>query len=186
MPFIKTDFDGLVIFEPKVIGDSRGSFLESYNKKTFLNEGQIDAQFVQDNRSVSHRGVLRGLHYQIGSSAQAKLVTVLRGEVIDFVVDCRKSSLTYKKSYQIHLSEENKKQLFVPRGFAHGFLVLKDHTEFFYKCDNFYDKSLERGINFFDETLLLDFSIPKQELIVSEKDLILPGFEAASTEFNFS
>ena len=113
MPFIKTDIEGLVVFEPKVIEDSRGFFMESYNANSFLNEGGIGAKFVQDNRSMSHKGVIRGLHYQIGASAQAKLVTVLKGEVIDFVVDCRKDSPTYKMSYQILLTEQNKKQLFV-------------------------------------------------------------------------
>jgi dTDP-4-dehydrorhamnose 3,5-epimerase len=186
MPFIKTDIEGLIVFEPKVIEDARGFFMESYNANSFLNDGCIDAKFVQDNRSMSHKGVIRGLHYQIGASAQAKLVTVLKGEVIDFVVDCRKDSATYKKSYQILLTEQNKKQLFVPRGFAHGFLVLKDNTEFFYKCDNFFNKDAERGLSFFDQSIHIELPFRKEELIISEKDNILPTFEEASTEFYFS
>lgn len=186
MPFIKTDFEGLFIFEPKVIEDTRGFFMESFNARLFAAETNSNTQFVQDNRSMSHKGVIRGLHYQIGASAQAKLVTVLKGEVIDFVVDCRKDSATYKKSFHIHLTEQNKKQLFVPRGFAHGFLVLKDHTEFFYKCDNFYDKEAERGISFFDASLHIEIPFPKEELIISEKDSILPNFDDAANEFHFS
>lgn len=186
MPFIQTEFDGLMIFEPKVIEDSRGFFMESYNRNTFKNEGNIQAQFVQDNRSLSHRGVIRGLHYQIGDAAQAKLVTVLKGEVIDFVVDCRKDSKTYKKSFQIHLTETNKKQLFVPRGFAHGFLVLKDHTEFFYKCDNFYNKDLERGISFFDPSLDIQIPMEQAELIISDKDKAAIYFDHAAAEFHFT
>lgn len=186
MPFIQTEFAGLVIYEPKVFEDARGFFMESYNAASFKKEGNIDAHFVQDNRSLSHKGVIRGLHYQIGAAAQAKLVTVLQGEVIDFVVDCRKDSATYMKSYQIHLSAANKKQMFVPRGFAHGFLVLEDNTEFFYKCDNFYNRELERGISIFDPAIQLDIPFAKDALIISDKDQVLPTFEEACSEFYFS
>ena len=186
MPFIKTTIEGLIIYEPKVIEDSRGFFMESFNAKTFASDANIQVNFVQDNRSMSHKGVIRGLHYQIGAASQAKLVTVLKGEVIDFVVDCRKDSATYKQSFHIHLTEQNKKQLFVPRGFAHGFLVLKDYTEFFYKCDNFYNKDLERGISFFDESLKIEIPYQKEDLIISEKDTSLPTFDEASGEFYFS
>jgi dTDP-4-dehydrorhamnose 3,5-epimerase len=142
MPFIKTDFPGLIVFEPKVFGDHRGYFYESYNAKSFK-EGGINADFVQDNQARSTYGVLRGLHYQLGEHAQAKLVRVIEGTVLDVVVDLREGSPTYGKSYGIELSAENKRQLFVPRGFAHGYVVLSETAEFFYKCDNFYNKEVK-------------------------------------------
>ncbi|MBL4648578.1 MAG: dTDP-4-dehydrorhamnose 3,5-epimerase, partial [Aureispira sp.] len=145
MPFIKTDFPGLIVFEPKVFGDHRGYFYESYNAKSFK-EGGIEADFVQDNQARSTYGVLRGLHYQLGEHAQAKLVRVIEGTVLDVVVDLREGSPTYGQSYEIELSAENKRQLFVPRGFAHGYVVLSETAEFFYKCDNFYNKESEGGL----------------------------------------
>lgn len=186
MPFSQTDIRGLIIYQPTIFEDSRGYFMESYNANTFASQGNIHTQFVQDNRSYSHKGVLRGLHFQVGEHAQAKLVTVLKGEVIDFVIDCRKDSPTFKKSFQILLSEKNKTQLFVPRGFAHGFLVLQDHTEFYYKCDNFYNKNAERGISFFDNSLGLEIPMSTNELIVSDKDKTAPLFQDSLNDFFFS
>jgi dTDP-4-dehydrorhamnose 3,5-epimerase len=185
MPFIDTGFEGMLVYEPTVFEDERGFFLESYNKQVFEKAG-LKADFVQDNRSKSHKGVLRGLHFQVGASAQAKLVTVLQGQVIDFVVDVRKSSATFGKGYTILLTAENKKQLFIPRGFAHGFLVLEDNTEFFYKCDNFYSKQDERGIYLLDPALNFECPLPTESLILSEKDKALPRFADSMDEFHFS
>ena len=179
MPFIETDLPGLKVFEPKVWGDERGYFYESYNQQTF-NEAGIDCSFVQDNQANSSYGVLRGLHYQKGDKAQAKLVRVLEGIVLDVVVDLRADSPTFKQSYSIELSAENKKQLFVPRGFAHGYVVLSDTAEFFYKCDNFYDKSAEGGISYNDPDLNIDWRISLKDAIISEKDqklIFLKDFE---------
>jgi dTDP-4-dehydrorhamnose 3,5-epimerase len=175
MSFIKTDIAGLIIFEPKVWEDERGYFYESYNFDTFSKAG-IDAVFVQDNQSRSTRGVLRGLHYQYGELAQAKLVRCIEGEVLDVVVDIREGSPTYGKTFSIILSAENKKQLFVPRGFAHGFIVLSETAEFCYKCDNFYSKAHEGGILFNDTTLNIDWNIHEGKLIVSNKDYENPKF----------
>ena len=179
MPFIETDLPGLKVFEPKVWGDERGYFYESYNQQTF-NEAGIDCSFVQDNQARSSYGVLRGLHYQKGDKAQAKLVRVLEGTVLDVVVDLRADAPTFKQSYSIELSAENKKQLFVPRGFAHGYVVLSDTAEFFYKCDNFYDKSAEGGIAYNDPDLNIDWRISLKDAIISEKDqklIFLKDFE---------
>lgn len=169
MPFIETDLPGLKVFEPKVWGDERGYFYESYNQQTF-NAAGIDCSFVQDNQARSSYGVLRGLHYQKGNKAQAKLVRVLEGRVLDVVVDLRADSPTFKRSYSIELSAENKKQLFVPRGFAHGYVVLSETAEFFYKCDNFYDKSAEGGLAYNDPDLNIDWRIALKDAIISEKD----------------
>jgi dTDP-4-dehydrorhamnose 3,5-epimerase len=175
MPFIQTSFEGLFIFEPVVWKDERGYFYESYSKNTFKAEG-IEVDFVQDNHAKSTKGVLRGLHYQTPPHAQSKLVRVTQGEVLDVVVDIREKSPTFGKWFSIVLSEENKKQLFVPRGFAHGYLVLSDTAEFQYKCDNFYSKPNEGGLNFNDPSLNINWGFDIDQLIVSEKDLILPKF----------
>lgn len=175
MPFTETSFPGLRVFEPKVWEDSRGYFYESFNKKTF-GEGQIYTDFVQDNQAYSSYGTLRGLHYQVPPYSQAKLVRVFKGEVLDIVVDLRQYSPTYGQSYSIRLSAENKKQMFVPRGFAHGYLVLSETAEFFYKCDNYYSKSHEGGIRYDDPKLNLDWLVEEKDLILSEKDLTLPYF----------
>jgi dTDP-4-dehydrorhamnose 3,5-epimerase len=175
MPFHQTDIEGLIIFEPKVWGDDRGYFFESYNAKIFAEAG-IDAQFVQDNQARSTRGVLRGLHYQTGDFAQAKLVRVLEGEVLDVVVDVRPDSATYGQSFSILLSSQNKKQLFVPRGFAHGYVVLSETAEFFYKVDNWYSKESEGGIRWDDPQLKIDWQIDDAEVQLSEKDKVLPFF----------
>lgn len=182
MPFIKTEIEGLLVFEPRVFHDSRGYFFESYNQNTFKEAG-ICSHFVQDNRSLSQKGVLRGLHYQLNPMAQAKLVSVLQGSVYDVVVDIRKKSPTYGQTFGILLSAENKKQLYIPRGFAHGFVVLEDNTEFFYKCDNFYSKEHEAGIRFDDKKLQIDWQIDVSNATVSEKDEQLPDFDQAINNF---
>jgi len=184
MPFIKTDFPGLIVFEPKVFGDHRGYFYESYNANSFK-EGGIDTTFVQDNQARSTYGVLRGLHYQLGEHAQAKLVRVIEGAVLDVVVDLREGSPTYGQSYGIELSAENKKQLFVPRGFAHGYVVLSETAEFFYKCDNFYNKESEGGLIYNDPQLKIDWKVDLSKAQLSEKDLILPILGKHRGSFTF-
>lgn len=175
MPFIETPFPGLVIFEPKVWGDDRGYFFESYNLASFQEAG-ITSNFVQDNQARSTYGVLRGLHYQRGEHAQAKLVRVLEGSVLDVVVDLRPDSPTYGRHYSIELSAENKKQLFVPRGFAHGYVVLTPTAEFFYKCDNFYNKASEGGLLYNDPQLGIDWKINLKDALLAEKDMVWPVF----------
>jgi len=179
MNFIATKLEGCFIIEPKIITDERGYFMESFNEKTFQNAVGNTVHFVQDNQSFSSKGVLRGLHYQTGEHAQAKLVRVLSGEVLDVAVDIRPESKTYGESVAVVLSAENQKQFFVPRGFAHGFLVLSDTATFFYKCDNFYNKESEGGIIYNDATLNIDWSFPNDQLIISAKDQIQPSFENA-------
>lgn len=179
MNFIPTKLAGCFIIEPKVILDERGYFMESFNEKTFQNGVEQKVHFVQDNQSFSSKGVLRGLHYQTGEHAQAKLVRVLEGEVLDVAVDIRPNSPTFGQYEAIVLSVENKKQFFVPRGFAHGFLVLSDTATFFYKCDNFYNKESEGGIIFNDSTINIDWKFPLNDLIISEKDKVQPSIENA-------
>lgn len=169
MPFINTAIAGLKVFEPQVWGDDRGYFYESYNEQTF-NAAGIDAKFVQDNQARSVFGVLRGLHYQVPPFAQAKLVRVIEGEVLDVVADIREGSETYGQTFSIVLSADNKKQLFVPRGFAHGYVVLSETAEFFYKCDNFYSKEHEGSILYNDPKLNIDWQIDLEKAILSEKD----------------
>ena len=175
MPFLETPIPDLIIFEPKIWGDERGYFFESYNENLFREAG-IRASFVQDNQAKSTFGVLRGLHYQVGQYAQAKLVRVIEGEVLDVVVDLRESSPTYGQSYSLRLSAENKRQLFVPRGFAHGYVVLSESAEFFYKCDNFYSKAHEGGLIYNDPSLKIDWEIDPGKVILSEKDKVNPVF----------
>lgn len=175
MPFIPTPIPDLLVFEPQVWGDERGYFFEAFNANTFKEAG-IEAQFVQDNQARSTFGVLRGLHYQLEPFAQAKLVRVLEGEVLDVVVDIRPESPAYGQWYSIRLSAENKKQLFVPRGFAHGYVVLSPTAEFFYKCDNFYSKAHEGGIYYNDPNLQIDWEIDLNAVILSDKDQVLPYF----------
>jgi dTDP-4-dehydrorhamnose 3,5-epimerase len=170
----ETHLKGCFVLEPKVIGDERGYFLEGFNQKTFGNLVGQEVNFVQDNQSFSSKGVLRGLHYQKGIHAQAKLVRVLSGAVLDVVVDIRENSPTKGQHFAIELTAANFKQLFVPRGFAHGFVVLSESAEFFYKCDNFYDKESEGGILYNDKDLNIDWKVPSEALIISEKDKILP------------
>lgn len=173
MPFFPTPIEGLIVFEPAVFGDERGYFFESYNRRTWEQAG-IVCDFVQDNQARSTRGVLRGLHYQTGEMAQAKLVRVVEGEVLDVAVDLRPGSATYGQWYGIRLSAENKKQLFVPRGFAHGYLVLSETAEFAYKCDNFYSKAHEGGLRYDDPKVGIDWGFDLSQVIVSEKDKELP------------
>ncbi len=175
MPFEPTSISGLSVYSPRVIEDDRGYFFEAFNQRVFEEAG-IEVAFVQDNQARSRQGVLRGMHYQTGDFAQAKLVRVLEGEVLDVAVDIRPDSDTYGQSFSIVLSQANKKQLFIPRGFAHGYLVLSETAEFFYKCDNFYSRDHEGGIRFNDPRLALEWPLPKEELILSERDLNLPLF----------
>lgn len=179
MNFIPTKLEGCYIIEPKIFSDERGYFMESFNEKTF--EGGIGkaVHFVQDNQSYSSKGVLRGLHYQTGEHAQAKLVRVLQGEVIDVAVDIRPDSPTFGQYESVLLSGENQRQFFVPRGFAHGFLVLSNTATFFYKCDNFYNKESEGGIIYNDKAINIDWNFSAEKLIISDKDKLLPTLENA-------
>jgi dTDP-4-dehydrorhamnose 3,5-epimerase len=170
MKFTETHLKGCYILEPTIHGDHRGYFYESYNKEVFEKGIGENVNFVQDNQSSSNYGTLRGLHFQKGDSAQAKLVRVLSGEVLDVAVDIRQHSPTFKQHVAVKLSADNKKQLFVPRGFAHGFVVLSEEAEFFYKCDNLYNKEAEGGIIYNDPELNIDWIVPTLELILSEKD----------------
>lgn len=179
MKFIPTKLEGCFILEPTIIGDERGSFMESFNERTFAQGTGQPTHFVQDNQSVSSRGVLRGLHYQVGEFAQAKLVRVLKGEVLDVAVDIRPESSTYGQHVSVLLSGDNQKQFFIPRGFAHGFLVLSESAVFFYKCDNFYSKESEGGIIYNDPELAIDWSFPESEMTISEKDTHLPTLNQA-------
>lgn len=182
MPFIATDFSGLQIFEPKVFEDSRGYFFESFSKRTFADAGII-SEFVQDNESKSQYGVLRGLHYQLPPFAQAKLVRVVEGSVLDVVVDIRQGSPMFGKHFAIEISAENKRQLYIPRGFAHGFAVLSSTCIFQYKCDNYYSKESEGGIKYSDPALDIDWKIAPEQTIVSEKDETLPLFKDCLNTF---
>lgn len=179
MIFKETKLKGCFIIEPKIINDERGYFMESFNEQTFQKGVGKKTHFVQDNQSFSSKGVLRGLHYQCGEFAQAKLVRVLQGEVLDVVVDIRPNSETYGQYVSILLSAENQKQFFVPRGFAHGFLVLSDTATFFYKCDNFYNKESEGGIVYNDSDININWQFPTDNLIISEKDKAQPTLEKA-------
>lgn len=185
MPFIKTSFPGLIVFEPKVFEDHRGYFFESYNQNIFLQEG-IEIKFVQDNQARSSFGVVRGLHFQSNPHAQTKLIRVLSGQIIDAVVDIRKKSPTYGQAYTILLSAENKKQLLVPKGFAHGYSVISETAEVFYKCDEFYHKESEGGILWNDPSLHIDWQIPADKIIISEKDQAYPLLENSSYNFVFN
>ncbi len=179
MRFEETKLKDCFIITPTVFEDDRGYFMESFNKVKFNTGIGAPVNFVQDNQSFSSRGVIRGLHYQTGEHAQAKLVRVLSGVVLDVAVDLRKKSPTFGQFIAIELSSTNRKQMFIPRGFGHGFAVLSETAEFFYKCDNFYSKASEGGILYNDETLNIDWALPINEHIISEKDQILPTFDKA-------
>lgn len=179
MIFSETKLKGCFVLEPSVFNDNRGYFFESFNKERFNQGIGVKVNFVQDNQSFSSKGVVRALHYQTGEHAQAKLVRVLSGNVLDVAVDLRKNSPTFGEHYSIELSSENKKQLFIPRGFAHGFAVLSNTAEFFYKCDNYYNKTSEGGIIFNDPTLNIDWNLSTDQYKISEKDLALPTLEMA-------
>jgi dTDP-4-dehydrorhamnose 3,5-epimerase len=176
MEIIQTGLKDCVIIKPNIFEDSRGYFFESFNQRSFEDKTGLSGRFVQDNQSFSAYGVIRGLHAQTGNSAQAKLVRVLKGEVLDVAVDVRAGSPTFGQHISVKLSAENRTQLYVPRGFLHGFSVLSETAEFFYKCDNFYDKSAELGIMYNDETLNIDWLIPAGKQSVSDKDLVLNSF----------
>ena len=184
MPFYKTEIDGLLVVEPKVFEDSRGYFFEAYNQSAFGENG-IACQFLQDNQSKSSYGVIRGLHYQLNPYAQAKLVRVLEGTIYDIAVDIRKGSPTYGRYYGLELSAENKKQLFIPAGFAHGFSVLSETAIVLYKCDALYNKQSEGGIRFDDADLNIDWKLDLSKATVSEKDLQLPSFKEAVSNFEW-
>jgi dTDP-4-dehydrorhamnose 3,5-epimerase len=184
MPFIKTEFPNLFVFEPKVFEDNRGYFLETYNQNLFSAEG-IEINFVQDNQASSSFGVIRGLHFQMDPFAQTKLIRVLSGEIIDAVVDIRKNSPTYGKAYTILLSAVNKKQLLVPKGFAHGYSVISQMAEVFYKCDEFYYKECEGGIAWNDPALNIDWQIPADRTVVSDKDQNYSPLENSTHNFVF-
>lgn len=177
-----TPINDLVVLHPTVFEDSRGYFFEAYNQNQLAELG-ITIDFVQDNQSFSKRGTLRGLHYQNPPFAQTKLVRVLQGEIIDVAVDIRKDSATYGQHYAIRLSAENKKQLLIPHGFAHGFSVISETAVVLYKCDQFYNKASEGGIRFDDPALGIDWGIDLKDAIVSDKDLVLPGIEGCNSEF---
>jgi dTDP-4-dehydrorhamnose 3,5-epimerase len=184
MQISQTSLPGVLLIHPKVFEDSRGYFFESFNQKNF-DELNLAYDWVQDNQSSSAFGVIRGLHFQLNPFAQAKLVRVFRGKILDVVVDIRKGSPTYGKVFAEELSAENKTQLLIPKGFAHGFSVLSESAEVFYKCDNYYHKSHEAGIMYNDPALDIDWKIPAGQVIVSEKDLVLPLLSGIHTNFEF-
>ena len=171
--------NGLVVITPSVFKDDRGFFFESFNQSKFNEIVGSKTNFVQDNQSYSTKGVLRGLHLQRGEHAQAKLVRVSKGEVLDVAVDLRVSSPTYGMFQSVLLSADNYKQLFIPRGFAHGFIVLSDEAVFQYKCDNYYNKGAEGGLHYADPEINIDWGLPKEEVLVSEKDRQLPFLKDA-------
>lgn len=172
-----TNIEGCYILVPTVFKDKRGFFFESFNQQCFKEAIGSTINFVQDNQSNSSRGVLRGLHYQEGLHAQAKLIRVLEGEILDVVVDLRKNSSTYKKVFTIVLSQQNNKQLFIPKGCAHGFLTLSESASVFYKCDSFYNKESESGLRYDDPEFAIDWQMKDKELIISDKDMELPYFK---------
>ncbi len=178
----QTFIKDLVLLTPSIFEDERGYFFEAYNKKKFEDLG-IYIDFVQDNQSFSKKGTLRGLHYQNPPFAQTKLVRVLQGEIIDVAVDLRKHSPTFGKHFSVLLSSENKKQLLIPQGFAHGFSVLSETAVVFYKCDQYYNKESEGGIRYDDSTLNIDWGMDLKDTIVSEKDIILPNFANCNSQF---
>ena len=178
MKFLHTPLNGCIVMTPAIFSDPRGSFCESYKKGVFDEALGYEVNFVQDNDSFSSKGVVRGLHFQKGEYAQAKLVRVIQGAVLDVAVDLREESSTYGQHFSIELSSDNKKQLFIPRGFAHGFVVLSDTAIFSYKCDNYYHKESESGIIYNDPILNIDWKLPDDHLQLSKKDLELPHFKS--------
>ncbi len=174
MSITTTPFKGLYLFEPRVFKDERGYFFESYSSKLWKESG-IQMDFIQDNESMSQYGTVRGMHYQLPPYGQDKLIRVTRGKVLDIVVDIRPSEPTYGQSFSVELSQENKKQMLIPQGFAHGFVTLSEEAVFNYKCTNFYSKEHEGYVNPLDESLALDWGIPKEDMIFSEKDRMAPN-----------
>jgi len=181
----ETILAGCYLIHDTFFGDERGYFFESFNRKTFFEKTGLDINFVQDNQSGSQKGVLRGLHFQQGEFAQAKLVRVLNGAVLDVAVDLRKDSPTFGKHVAVELSGDSRTQFFIPRGFAHGFVVLSERANFFYKCDNYYNKASEGGIIFNDPILAIDWKLPNEEILLSDKDKLLPGIQEAMHTLNF-
>ena len=186
MKFIRTDIPDVIIIEPKVHGDERGYFVETFRADKLEAFLGYKINFCQDNESKSSRGVLRGLHYQLPPAAQTKLVRVIQGRVLDIAVDIRKESPTFGKHVCVELTAENKRQLLVPRGFAHGFVVLEDDTVFAYKVDNYYSPENDRGIAFDDESLEIDWKIPKEELLLSDKDTKQPKLSETEDIFDYT
>lgn len=187
MKFIRTKIPDVVLCKPTILKDERGYFFESFKKETFEKFIGCSVHFCQDNEAKSAKGVLRGLHYQLPPFAQSKLVRVVKGKVLDVAVDIRKGSPTFGKYEAVELSEENKLQLYIPKGFAHGYVVLSDEAIFSYKVDNYYHKESERGIMFNDNTLQIDWKLPLNQLLISEKDTMQPTFKNADLfEENFN
>ncbi len=178
MEIQETALKDCLILKPRIFEDARGYFFESFNEKTFEDKTGLSGKFVQDNQSFSSYGVIRGLHAQTGAYAQAKLVRVLKGEVLDVAVDMRPNSETFGHHIAVTLNEENKLQLYIPRGFLHGFAVLSETAEFFYKCDNFYHKESEIGVMYNDSSLAIDWQVPKDRQLISDKDLLLNAFSS--------
>ncbi len=185
MNVIETEIPGVVIIEPRIFRDSRGYFFESFSQREF-NEKVMPIEFVQDNESMSSYGVMRGLHYQRMPYTQSKLVRCVRGRVLDIAVDIRKGSSTFGKHVAVELSEDNHRQFFIPRGFAHGFAVLSETAIFQYKCDNFYAPQYDGGINIKDESLGIDWRIPVSDAILSEKDLKHPDLKDSVLDFDIN
>ena len=182
MNIIKTEFPGLLIIEPKVFGDARGYFFESYNEKVMAEAG-IQTVFRQDNQSFSKYGVIRGLHFQQNPHSQTKLIRVLEGMIYDVALDLRKGSPSFGKWFGLELSAENKRQLYIPQGFAHGFSVLSEQTIILYKCDNFYNLQSEGGVLHSDPALGIDWKVDASKAIISDKDKTLPTFDQVETNF---
>lgn len=185
MNIIKTELDGVVIIEPRVFEDKRGYFFEAYSQREF-DEAVMPIKFVQDNESMSSYGVMRGLHYQRMPYTQSKLIRCVRGRVLDVAVDIRHGSPTFGKHVAVELSEDNRRQLFIPRGFAHGFAVLSDKAVFQYKCDNFYHPESDAGISILDPSLGIEWQIPEDKAILSEKDLHHALLKDATPDFHYS
>ena len=183
MEVIKTEIEGVFIIEPKVFGDSRGYFFESFNVREFREKTGLEINFVQDNESRSHYGVLRGLHFQRPPYAQSKLVRCVQGAVLDVAVDIRSSSPTYGQHAAVELTEDNHRQFFIPKGFAHGFAVLSETAVFQYKCDEFYHPEADGGISILDDSLGIDWKIPTDKVLLSDKDAKHPLFKDFETPF---
>ena len=183
MHFVRTNIPDVIIIEPKVHGDDRGYFVETFRADKLEEFLGFKINFCQDNESKSSKGVLRGLHYQLAPFSQTKLVRVIQGRVLDVAVDIRKEAPTYGQHFAIKLSAENKKQLLIPHGFAHGFSVISETAVVLYKCDQFYNKASEGGIRFDDPTLNIDWGMDLKDAIVSDKDLVLPGIEECNSQF---
>jgi len=185
MRFVRTEIPDVIVIEPKVHGDRRGYFVETYRQDKLEKFAGYRIDFCQDNESRSSRGVLRGLHYQLPPAAQTKLVRVIRGRVLDVAVDIRRGSPTFGKHVAVELSGENKRQMLVPRGFAHGFVVLEDDTVFAYKVDSYYSPENDRGIAFDDPALGIDWLVPKAELLLSAKDRVQPKLDETDDLFDY-